>query len=729
MGKALKWLFGLVALLVVVVIAAIVILPMVIDPNDYKDEIIAQVKSSTGRDLAIRDPLELSVFPKIAVRLGGVSLSNAPGFGSEPFAEVEELDLRVAFMPILSGSLEVDTVVLRGMALNLARDKSGRSNWDDLTEGQEAAGPRDDDDAGDEGRGDVSVAVQGVIIDDANLVWDDQEAGTRYEISDLNVETGSIGSGKAVPVEMSVTLTSSKPAQTFGITLGAEMTANGDMTRFDIDDLKATLDANGEGLPAGGVDLTLTAAIAYDSGAGTVAIDDLKLSGAGVELSGALNGRNLNGKPDFSGQLSLAESNLRQLMALGGTAPETADPNVLTRVSADFGIAASSTRAALKPFKVKLDDSTFSGDFEVTSFEGPGLRFALNLDAIDLDRYLPPPAEEDAAPAPAAEAGGPTDDDPLAALRTLDMDGSVKVGSVKLAKLTTTDVNVGIKSSGGVLRVSPIAAKLYEGALDGSISVDARQKTPKIAVKQALTGIQAGPLLADLADKAMITGTGQVKLDISMSGLDGTSAKETLNGSASFLFRDGAYKGLDVIGTICSVGGKIDQLLTGGAKGIAADGETKFAEMGGSATFTNGVMVNEDMEIKSPLIRVNGAGKIDLPGDSLDYLTRAELVTACEGQGGAGADRLVGVPLPIRASGSLTEPRFAPDWAALGKEMATSGLKDKAKGLIGDKLKIPGLSGGAAAGAEGATEGAAEGAANPVEDIGGALKDGLKKLF
>ncbi|MBT8445968.1 MAG: AsmA-like C-terminal region-containing protein, partial [Gammaproteobacteria bacterium] len=132
-----------------------------------------------------------------------------------------------------------------------------------------------------------------------------------------------------------------------------------------------------------------------------------------------------------------------------------------------------------------------------------------------------------------------------------------------------------------------------------------------------------------------------------------------------------------------------------------------------------------DMEIKSPLIRVNGAGKIDLPADSLDYLARAELVTACQGQGGAGADRLVGVPLPIRLSGTLTEPKFAPDWGALAKEMATSNIKDKAKGLIGDKLKIPGLSGGAAAGSGDAAAGS-EGAK---EDIGGALKDGLKKLF
>ena len=66
MNKPLKWLLGLVGLAVVLIVAVIVIVPMVVDPNDYKDEIIAQVKETTGRNLSISDPLELSVFPTIA---------------------------------------------------------------------------------------------------------------------------------------------------------------------------------------------------------------------------------------------------------------------------------------------------------------------------------------------------------------------------------------------------------------------------------------------------------------------------------------------------------------------------------------------------------------------------------------------------------------------------------------------------------------------------------------
>ncbi len=75
----MKWLVGLIAALVVALIAAVIIIPLVVDPNDYKDEIVAVVKSATGRDLSIREDMELAIFPSLAVRLGGVALSKSIG--------------------------------------------------------------------------------------------------------------------------------------------------------------------------------------------------------------------------------------------------------------------------------------------------------------------------------------------------------------------------------------------------------------------------------------------------------------------------------------------------------------------------------------------------------------------------------------------------------------------------------------------------------------------------
>lgn len=719
----MKWILGLIGAIIVIGLAAIVIIPRLVEPNDFKPEIIAAAKQATGRDLTIRDDIGLTVFPNLALKLGGVTLGNASGFKAEQMAAMEELDLRVALMPLLSRKLDVDTIVVRGLRLNLEVAADGRNNWADL------AGSGSRQTGADDKKGPASeleINIAGVDVSDANLVWDDRQAGKHYELSGLNVTTGTIATDEPVPVNLGFTLSSAAPAQTFTVTLDSRITANAALNRFAVEDLAIALAAEGAGLPAGGLDLDLSADVVVDQAAGTLTVSDIALSGPNLDLSGTLNGTDLNDKPSFAGNFKLAESNLKQLMALGGAAPVTADPEALTRISAEFGVAANANSAALKPFTVVLDDSTFSGDFSVASFDGPALRFALKLDAIDLDRYLPPKsaANPDAAPA-AATTTEPADADPLASLRSLDLGGTIDIGALKLANLQTTNIAVTLKSTRGILDIKPIAAELYAGKLAGSIRVDATRAQPRIAIDNRLSGIAIGPLLQDFADNDKLQGTGAVDVALTLSGLSPTPIKKSLNGTIALSLDDGVYKGVDVIKTICSVGTKIDQLLTGASGELNENGDTAFSAMSVSVNFTDGVAASDDLDVKSPLLRVNGAGGANLVDETLDYLVKAELVSACEGQAGAGADQLVGVPLPIRARGTFTDPKISPDWAALGKELAQSGVRDKAETLIKDKLKIPGI--GGLGGSDG--DGDGDDAPDAPQDVGDALKDGLKKLF
>jgi AsmA protein len=717
MSKTFKVVFGLIAVIVTLIIAAVIILPLVIDPNDYKDEIAAQVKQATGRDLEVRERLELSVFPSIAVSLGGVSLSNAEGFGEDNFAQVEELDLKVALMPLLSGSLEVDTVVLRGLQLNLAKNKNGRTNWDDLA-GEGGKKPKEAEPvAGAPTDKQLAINIQGIIIERAKLVWDDRQSGKRYELDDLHLKTGAIGSGKRVPLDLGLKLISKAPAQQFDLSVVGDVTADDSLKHFQISGLVVGLSAGGEDLPDKGIDLELKSAVDFDAGAGRIALTDLKLAGPELELSGSVTGEGLNATPRFQGKLKLAESNLKQLMALGGTVPETADAAAMTKVSAEFGIAASDKSTALKPFAIQLDDSSLTGEFNITSFEGPAVNFALNLDQIDLDRYLPPKtvagAEAGTTDQPDSKSAK-TAGDPLAPLRTLNLNGKIHIGKLKVNNLNTSNIQLALKANGGVLEVSPITADLYQGKVNGSIAVDARKKEPLLKIKNTLAGIEIGPLLKDLSGNERLTGKGGVNIDLNMTGLAAESIKKTLNGDVNFKFKDGAYKGMDIIGTICSVSDKIGSLLKGGAGELNQSGETKFSEMGGSANIVNGVVTNEDLNVKSPLLRVQGTGNVDLPQDRIDYLVNAELVAACEGQTGAGAEQLVGVPLPIRAKGALAEPKLSPDWGALGQQLAQSEVKSKAEALIKDKIPLPSTG---------------EDSGSAADAVGGALKKGLKDLF
>ena len=176
MGKFLRFLGIVVGLLVVLILAAVIVLPMVVDPNDYKAEIISKVNEQTGRTLSIEGDLKLSVFPWLGLEIGKMALSNAEGFGDKPFAAVTHGAVHVKLMPLLSKELEVSGLTLDGLRLNLARAQSGQVNWADLK-----PAPSDEPKREDEGLradGDLQLAllsIGGIAINDASISWDDRQ--------------------------------------------------------------------------------------------------------------------------------------------------------------------------------------------------------------------------------------------------------------------------------------------------------------------------------------------------------------------------------------------------------------------------------------------------------------------------------------------------------------------------------------------------------------------------
>ena len=131
--KAVKILAAALLSLLALAIVGAVILVSLFDPNDYKGYVTAFVEDRTGRSLAIADDLKLSFFPWLAIETGGIVLGNAEGFTETPFATIEKASARVKVLPLFRGGIEVGTVELDGIELNLGRDAALRGNWEDLT--------------------------------------------------------------------------------------------------------------------------------------------------------------------------------------------------------------------------------------------------------------------------------------------------------------------------------------------------------------------------------------------------------------------------------------------------------------------------------------------------------------------------------------------------------------------------------------------------------------------
>ena len=194
--KIVGWIVGLV---VVLIIAAAIILPLILDPNDFRDDIADAVRDRTGHELTIEGDLELSVLPFLGVQIGRTSLSNAPGFGEQPLLAINGASVGVRLLPLLSRRLEVSTVTLDGLRLNLVRDKNGNENWAALASAggstEEETAPVDDS-----GQSFDINEVAGIRLSDAEVIFDDRQAGERTQLVLGEFESGRISGGIDAPM-------------------------------------------------------------------------------------------------------------------------------------------------------------------------------------------------------------------------------------------------------------------------------------------------------------------------------------------------------------------------------------------------------------------------------------------------------------------------------------------------------------------------------------------------
>jgi len=419
---------------------------------------------------------------------------------------------------------------------------------------------------------------------------------------------------------------------------------------------------------------------APDSGKGTVAFD---IAGVTIERA-ALSYRDL-----ASGQ----EIALNDLKLETGRIAENAEGKLefattLKRNTPPLDAKlALNGRYALKPesvaldFTGKLDESTIKGKAAMARAKVAAYEFDLNIDKLNLDRYLASSEkkqekkDEPAKPAPKdKEADAPVD---LSGLKGLNAKGKVEIGALQVQGLKLAAVKTEIRAADGRAEVGPHSANLYEGSLAGNLMLDGNAN--RVAVKETLSNIAVGPLLRDFAQQDRLEGKGNVALDVNAAGKTVNAMKSALAGTAKVNLKDGAVKGVDIGAIITKA-----RSALGSQQAQAADGKerTDFSELNATFAIKNGVAHNDDLDVKAPLFRVSGAGDIDVAKSAINYVVKAAVVATTKGQGGKERDDLAGLTVPVKLSGPLDAMKYEVDYRAVAGDLAKSKVGGQAKEAI-----------------------------------------------
>jgi len=592
--RTLKIIGIILAALVALVLVAAIVVPLLVDLNDYKPQITRVVKQQTGRELSLEGDIGLSLFPWIGVELGKTRLSNAPGFGKQPMVEVEKVAVKVELLPLLRQQVLVDTVVLDGLKLNLARDRKGRSNWDDLIEAT-AKQETPDSAAKDEGPGmALGIGVAGLDVRRGEIHWQDAMTGNDYHVRELTVRTSQVAL-----------------AESFDIHVG-----------FDVE----------SGKPAVKTRVALDGDILFDPKTQKLKSKQLKLVAAGLTLRASIDGKQVMDQPSFSGTLQLDEFNVRKFLSdLNMPLFETADARALTRASMETAFSATTSTVSLSKLKLRLDESEIYGSASARFASLPAIRFDLTLNEIDVDRYLPPAAK---APADGAQGKGEKNAPlsiPVKLLRQLDVNGKFAIQKMKAFGIRSSDIAIPLNARAGVIKAGPNKARLYDGRYNGFITMDVSKGAPRYSVNEKLTGVQIGPFLRDTDIFDRFDGQGDVSTTITARGLDADDIINTLNGKASVSLKNGSLSGINIYETINKQCRALQQTGAAPVQTESKNQSTPFADLNASTSIVNGVVSNQDLSVKGKLLRVTGKGKMDLPKKYVDYLAQINLLgeTTC----------------------------------------------------------------------------------------------------
>ncbi len=251
-----------------------------------------------------------------------------------------------------------------------------------------------------------------------------------------------------------------------------------------------------------------------------------------------------------------------------------------------------------------------------------------------------------------------------------------------------TNVVIVLKGKNGLVQLAPLKADLYKGTINLKTDIDARGKTPKLKIVHELKNVQIGDLLMATTGSEEFTGAANISANITTLGNDKDRLIKNSNGKINLLVTDGHIKKLDILDTLR----KADALLKGRSAATGSqEKNTKFTELKGTFNVKKGIVHNDDLASKSPLMSFTGKGYADLPKEYLDYTLKVRLLNSVKIDDKTQGADYKGKEIPYTIKGKFSELSQEANLSKMVqdevKKSVEKKLNKKLEEKFGDKYK------------------------------------------
>ena len=608
--------------------------------DSIRNKIVQLVHEKTGRELTINGRIQWSFFPWLGIKLRDVTLSNTAEFKGGMFAQAGKINLSVKLLPLIVGRIEGNNLKLKNFNIWLVKNAQGKGNWQDL-----AAGSGKSNFLG------RKLSINDIQIDNGNIFWLEQKTERKIAVNNLNFYSKDIGGfGESFPVRASFHWQMSNSIS--GDTkLDARVRIDVLSKIYELQNLQLVGELKNAKM-AQPINFTSKTNVLVDLNKQTLLARNFNLHIADAVITGFLRGSNIVTEPEFTGNLKLdnfAPKVFQQIFAVD-------------RSWFDYSAAACKIKFAVTPqliklptIEAKLDDMVVHGSAHYAKMGDLGFDLAFNQ--LDVARLMQPVAATTVVTAS-------NTDTLFGFLRKIKIAGDISIDKVQFRKLQLSNFSTKIIGDKGIIGCNKISSDLYQGKMQGDVRIDLSASEPRLNLQLKLAEVTMQPLLIDTVGYNNFSGILTLDTSINMRSFTGKS----MDGSGSIAITNGAYHGVDIPYEIRRASAILKQ-KNPPQKSLPL--RTSFDQLTADYKINGGILNTDDFLISASDYKVKGQGKVNFVSQYLDLQLSAYALH----------DKSFFVPIKI--TGSFTEPLFKPDVAVAIRHV----LKEEAKKRVAKHLQ------------------------------------------
>lgn len=651
MKKLLKWILICGVIGFALLGAGVITLKVMYPPQKLKAMAVSYAKDNFHREIAF----DRVSFNLIGVTLTDFALSEAKTFAQGTFVKADKLQVKVALLPLLQKKVEISTVSLDGLAVNVIKQKDGSFNFDSLLPAETAQEPVPTaETAAPSAPLGIDLTADNININNCAFSYKDLQTGMSAAVNKLNLKIRDFDLKNPFSLKLRFTTAYQEGALSAAVPVTVESAVN--LADLDLQQAYVNIKA-------------LTAQ--YKNMRFLLKGQVKNFVAPEVDLTGTLSGLNQRTFADFLPDL-----------------PEFSLPEITVKVKAAADLDKST--AAIEQIKLAVLNSGFTASGTAGwGAADPVYNVKANL-ALHLDELVQMTSTV-ADFKPEGEITG-------SFTATDKKDGKDVSGSVVLKNVSALYDVFTLKALNGAIKITslddiscPVLTGLFNGekftssfsyknikdVLNLGLNLDLSKLTlaqfpgtdEEQASEQSSAPAQAAPAAQDGSQTLMNIKAnvkiGTIKVpyftaegfNINADLTRVSAAMDKANGQVAFTLQPGAITDLDSLVkdtkivkilllpiTLINKVGKALNVEIFPAENAAKKGQITFSVAEGKYTFVNGVMNVDKTSLVSKLTNVNGSGTVNFPKNDINMKVSATVLTSQ-------------TPIVMKITGTLDNPK------------------------------------------------------------------------